>query len=125
LGLTKKEGAVFRILITIGILAGALDLASSVALADDVIVGKWKTQAGDTAAITHCGTSFCAKLQDGKYAGRQIGKLTGGNGDYKGQLTDPGPNKTYNGAGSVKGNSLTLKGCVMKVFCQTQIWTRL
>jgi uncharacterized protein (DUF2147 family) len=114
-----------RTSILTGFFVGALAMTSGVALAADPILGNWKTEEGDTAVVSQCGGSFCAVLKNGKYAGHQIGKFGGGSGSYSGKLTDPSVNKTYDGAGTVSGNSLKLKGCAMKVFCKSQTWTRL
>ena len=92
----------------------------------DPIEGKWKTQSGATAQISPCGGSFCVKLTTGQHAGKQIGKMTpNGSGKYKGSLTDPADDKTYSGSGSLNGNVLKMRGCVLAVLCKTQTWTRL
>lgn len=95
------------------------------ALAAEPIEGDWKTASGETAAIAPCGDAFCITLKTGKFAGRQIGRLAGKGADYKGSITDPQEDKTYSGSGSVSGNVLKMKGCVMSVFCRSQNWTRL
>ncbi len=41
------------------------------------------------------------------------------------EITDPAAEKTYSGAGKVSGNSLRMQGCVMKILCKSQTWTRL
>jgi uncharacterized protein (DUF2147 family) len=107
------------------VLAGALALSAGLALAEEPIVGDWKTAAGDTAAISPCGGGYCVTLKTGKFAGKRIGTFSGTGGSYSGQITDPAANKTYNGSGSVSGNSLKMQGCVLKVFCKSQTWTRL
>ncbi|MDL2402308.1 DUF2147 domain-containing protein [Rhizobium mayense] len=107
------------------ILAAALVFSASAALADEPIVGNWKTTEGDTAAIAPCGSSYCVTLKTGKYAGRQIGKMQGKGGTYSGQLTDPEANKTYDGTGTVSGKTVKMQGCVLKVFCKSQTWTKL
>ncbi|ACM25960.1 DUF2147 domain-containing protein [Agrobacterium rhizogenes] len=107
------------------IIAVALVFSADTAFADEQIVGNWKTEAGDTAAITSCGGEYCVTLKNGKYAGRQIGKMHGAGGTYTGEITDPAADKTYAGSGSVKGNALKMQGCVLKVFCKSQTWTRL
>jgi uncharacterized protein (DUF2147 family) len=49
-----------------------------------------------------------------------------GSGDsYSGEITDPENDKTYSGSGTVSGNSLKMKGCVLAVLCKSQTWTRL
>ncbi|MCO5730859.1 DUF2147 domain-containing protein [Rhizobium sp. SSA_523] len=102
-------------------------LFSSIASASaaEPIVGSWKTASGETATIAACGSAYCVTLKTGKYAGKQIGKMSGTGGSYKGEITDPAADKTYSGSGSVTGNALKMKGCVMSVFCKTQTWTRL
>ena len=47
-------------------LAAAFTFTASLALAD-TIEGNWKTQSGETAAITKCGGSFCIKLKTGDF----------------------------------------------------------
>lgn len=91
----------------------------------DVIVGNWKTESGETAAIAKCGGSFCIKLKTGTYAGKSIGKMTGGNGEYKGTITDPADDREYSGSAKVSGASMKMKGCALKIFCQTQTWKKL
>ena len=107
------------------ILAAAVLALSAPAFAAEPIEGNWKTASGETAAIGPCGGSFCVTLKTGKYAGKQIGKLAGSGASYKGEITDPKDDKTYSGSGSVSGNSLKMKGCVLMVLCKSQTWTRL
>jgi uncharacterized protein (DUF2147 family) len=107
------------------ILAGALALSAALAHAEEPIVGKWKTMAGDTAVITSCGGSYCITLKTGKFAGRKIGRLAGSDGTYNGEITDPANDKTYSGSGIISGSTLKMKGCVMSVLCKSQTWTRL
>jgi len=93
--------------------------------AAEPIEGNWKTASGETARIAPCAQGFCITLTTGKFANRQIGHMKGGGGLYNGQITDPKDDKTYDGSATVTGNNLKLQGCVMKVFCKTQIWVRL
>ena len=95
------------------------------ALAAEPIEGNWKTASGETAVIGPCGAGFCITLKTGKFAGRKIGELAGSGGEYTGSITDPAEDKTYDGSGAVSGNALKMKGCVLKVFCKTQTWSRL
>lgn len=106
-------------------LAAALALAATAGQAAELIEGNWKTASGETAAIGQCGASYCVTLKTGKYAGRQIGRLSGKDGEYSGEITDPVEDKTYSGSGSVSGNALKMKGCVLKILCKSQTWTRL
>ena len=107
------------------VLAIALLMSASAALAEEPIVGNWKTVAGDTAAIAPCGDSYCVTLKTGKYAGKQIGKMQGTGNSYTGELTDPSEDKTYSGSGTVSGNKIKMQGCVLKVFCKSLTWTKL
>lgn len=107
------------------LLVAALVLAATGAQAAEPIVGNWKTASGATAQIAPCGGAYCVTLKSGKHAGKQIGKMAGTGGNYKGTITDPEADKTYSGSGSVSGSSLKMKGCVLAVLCKTQTWTRL
>lgn len=107
-------------------LMAAMFLAgSSLAAAAEPIEGSWKTASGETAVIAKCGSAYCVTLKTGKFAGRQIGKMSGSGQSYSGEITDPAADKTYSGSGAVSGNSLKMKGCVMSIFCKSQTWTRL
>lgn len=105
--------------------AVALSLAAGTVHAAEPIEGNWKTASGETAQIVKCADSFCIIVKTGKFAGKQIGKLSGSQTDYSGEVTDPANDKTYSGSASVSGGSLQLKGCVMKVLCKSQTWTKL
>lgn len=106
-------------------MAAALLAVPGMAVAAEPIEGNWKTASGETAAIAKCGGSFCITLKTGKFAGKRIGKLDGAGADYSGSITDPAADKTYSGSGAVSGNSLKMKGCVLKVLCKSQTWSRL
>jgi uncharacterized protein (DUF2147 family) len=103
----------------------AVAMATASAHAADPIVGNWRTEAGTTAAIAPCGDGYCIVLKTGKHKGEQIGTFKGSGGHYAGRITDPDAKKTYDGTITVSGNSVTMKGCVMKVFCQSQTWPRI
>jgi len=107
------------------LIAATLVLSAGLANAAEPLEGNWKTASGETAAISKCGGAFCVTLKTGQHAGKQIGKLAGTGDTYTGEITDPAADKTYSGSGTVSGNSLKMKGCVMKVLCKTQTWTRL
>jgi uncharacterized protein (DUF2147 family) len=106
-------------------IAAALMLSGNLAFAAEAIEGNWKTASGETAVIGPCGGAFCVTLKTGKHAGKQIGRLSGKGNSYSGEITDPANDKTYSGSGTVSGNSLSMKGCVLKVLCKSQTWTRL
>lgn len=110
------------------IIAAVLAAASPrIALSDDGILGNWRTQPGDTAAITSCGEAYCITLKDGQYSGRRIGRFSAaGAGSYNGSITNPEDGKTYNGSGTLAGNSLKMRGCVLGgLICKSQTWSRL
>ncbi|MBW6421329.1 DUF2147 domain-containing protein [Rhizobium sp. XQZ8] len=107
------------------LLAAMLSLGAIAAHAAEPIEGSWKTASGETATIGKCGSAYCVTLKTGKYAGKQIGKLSGKDGEYSGEITDPAEDKTYSGSGSVSGNSLKMKGCVLAILCKSQTWSRL
>jgi uncharacterized protein (DUF2147 family) len=120
-GTDQRGGSLMR-----GLIAAAFLAASAMsAFAAEPIEGNWKTASGETAAIAACGGSFCVTLKTGKYSGKRIGKMEGSGNDYSGEITDPAEDKTYSGYGTVSGNTLKMKGCVMSVFCKSQTWTRL
>lgn len=106
-------------------LTAAITLAATAALAGEPIEGNWKTASGETAAIANCGGAFCVKLKTGKHAGKTIGKMSGAGDSYTGEITDPANDKTYSGSASIAGNALKMKGCVLKILCKSQTWTRL
>lgn len=99
-------------------------LLSGSAFAADIIAGDWKTQGGETAAISG-GGSYSIVLKTGKHAGKKIGTFSGSNGKYTGTITDPADNKQYSGTARVSGKSMKMKGCALKIFCKTQTWTKL
>lgn len=107
------------------LLTGLFAASTGLAMAAEPIEGNWKTASGETAAIAKCGPAFCVTLKTGKYAGRQIGKMSGAAGSYEGEITDPAADKTYSGSGTVTGNSLKMKGCILSIFCKSQTWSRL
>lgn len=103
----------------------ALLMSAIGALAAEPIEGSWKTQSGATAEIGKCGSAYCVTLKTGKHAGKQIGRMSGSGDSYSGDITDPETDKTYSGSGAVTGNALKMKGCVLKILCKSQTWTRL
>ncbi len=105
--------------------AAALVFSTAAVQAAEPIEGSWRTASGATAQIAPCGGSYCVTLKSGKHAGKQIGKMAGKGNSYKGTITDPDADKTYSGSGTVSGNSLKMKGCVMAVLCKSQTWSRL
>ena len=89
------------------------------------IEGNWRTESGANARISACGGSFCISITSGEHAGKQIGRVKASSGSkYTGTVTDPGNGKEYSGSAIVNGNSLKLSGCVARVLCRNQNWTR-
>lgn len=99
-------------------------MMAGAAFADD-IVGNWRTDSGETAAISG-GGPFSITLKTGKHAGKRIGTFSAsGGGKYTGKITDPANDKTYSGRATLSGNSLKMQGCVMGVLCRSQNWKRM
>ena len=109
----------------IGLSAAAFLMATGLSFADG-IVGNWKTDSGETAAITGNGP-FAITIKTGAHAGKRIGTMNaGGGGAYSGEITDPANNKTYSGKASLNGNKLKMSGCVLGgLICKSQNWQRL
>ncbi len=103
-------------------LAATLIMAGS-ALADP-IDGNWKTQSGETAAISGGGS---ITLKTGKHAGKTIGRLKAAGGNkYTGSITDPATDKTYSGKATLTGSTLKMSGCVLGgLICKSQTWSKL
>ena len=103
-------------------IGAVLAMTATPAMADK-IVGNWTvTETGAGARISKCGSAFCAKLTTGKFAGKTIGRLTGGNGNYAGKLTDPRDGKTFRGKAWFSGKNLKLRGYSGILF-RTQTWS--
>ena len=100
-------------------------LATTASHAAEPIVGNWKTESGETAAIGACGSSYCITVKTGQYAGKRIGRLSGSGASYKGTITDPSDGKEYSGSAKVNGGKMRLKGCALAIFCKTQSWNKL
>ena len=92
----------------------------------DPIEGNWKTQSGETAAISNCGGAFCIQLKTGKHSGKSIGKMSAGDSSYSGSITDPANDKTYKGKASISGGVMKMSGCVLGgLFCKSQTWHKM
>ena len=105
--------------------AAVMAVFATPAFSAEPIDGNWKTASGETAAIASCGDAFCITLKTGAHAGKRIGRLSGSGASYSGEITDPKDDKTYSGSAAVSGTALKLKGCVMKVLCKSQNWSKL
>lgn len=120
--------------------AAMLVFSAGVAMADPV-EGTWKTQVDDGAyahvKLKPCGANICGTIvktfnSDGEYESPNKGKTLvqnmspQGDGYYTGKVWRPSNDKIYIGKMQMKGNSLSLKGCVAGgLICSSQTWTRI
>lgn len=89
------------------------------------IEGAWRVDNGETVTFSRCGEAFCSRIDTGRYAGKTVGRMAGGaGGRYEGNVVDPTSDKSYDGHAEVTDRRLVLTGCVAKVFCRSQTWTR-
>ncbi|MDH7784962.1 uncharacterized protein (DUF2147 family) [Ochrobactrum sp. 19YEA23] len=96
------------------------------ALAEEAIVGSWKRPNGTIISYASCGgNKFCGTVMTGEYKGKSIGTMSGTDGSYKGEVNKLDEGKTYTGKASVKGNTLSLSGCVLGgLICKSESLTR-
>ncbi|MCX2696024.1 DUF2147 domain-containing protein [Ochrobactrum chromiisoli] len=96
------------------------------AFANEAIVGTWKRPNGTIISYAACGGGkYCGTVQTGEYKGKSIGTMSGEDGSYKGEVNKLDEGKTYTGKASVKGNTLSLSGCVMGgLICKSESLTR-
>ena len=76
------------------------------------------------AAEVSSGQRVACRTETQKMA-QIIVRTRGKGGNYAGKITDLDDKKTYDGVMTVAGDTVKMKGCVMKLFCQSQTWTRL
>ncbi len=108
------------------LLAGAVTGALAAPALADPIEGNWRTQSGETAAISSCGGAFCITLKTGAHAGKRIGQMSAkGGSKYTGSITDPADDKTYSGSATLSGASMKMTGCALKIFCKSQTWKKM
>jgi uncharacterized protein (DUF2147 family) len=105
-------------------MAALLALSTGVGWAQEPVLGTWKTQVGTMAVIDQCGQGYCITMKTGDHAGQKIGSFRGRNGSFTGTIIEPESRKTFDGVLTVSGNTVRMKGCTMKVFCVSLIWTR-
>lgn len=121
----------------------ALALAGTLALpaAADPVFGRWRTAPddnGNTGIIdmAACGNRICGTLiQAFNAQGQQISSPNvgrrivwdmepRGNGQYRnGQVWAPDRDRTYNSRMEMRGDRLTVSGCVLMI-CRDAVWTR-
>ena len=94
----------------------------------DPVEGMWKRPAkkgGTLEQIAACGDAYCVTVRSGKFNGKIAGKFKKDGNKYVGEITDLAKKKTYSGSLEIQsGNKLKMSGCVMKVLCSREIWTR-
>ena len=94
----------------------------------DPIEGMWKRPAnkgGTLEQIAACGDAFCVTVRSGEFTGKVAGKFSKDGKQYVGEITDLAKKKTYSGSLAMQGaNKLKMSGCVMKVLCSREVWTR-
>jgi len=103
----------------------SLALVAFGVMAQEPVVGIWKTQVGTTAAINECAQGYCITMKTGDNAGKRIGSFQGRNGNFTGTIVEPESKKTFRGVLKVSGDTVHMRGCTMKVICVSLIWTRL
>ncbi len=127
------------------ILLGALAGLSMAGLAAaDPVEGTWKTEPGDAGGwlyvtIASCGDAICGTIATGyddkgapdpgyEHNGKRMiwdMKVDGGGYYSGGKIWDPESDKTYSSKMALKGNTLTVKGCLIGgMFCRGQDWKR-
>ena len=100
-----------------------LSLSTAAAMAEPIL-GTWRLANGETVTYSRCGNAFCSRIDTGRYQGGTVGRMTGAAPTYTGTVIDPRDGKSYDGRAEVRGNSLVLTGCVARIFCQSQTWSR-
>ena len=106
------------------LLAPLLLLCGVVTASAEPLLGTWRLSNGETVTYSRCGAAFCSTVDSGRYKGQSVGRMEGSAPLYKGTVIDPRDGKSYDGRASVEGNQLVLTGCVARVFCRSQTWTR-
>jgi uncharacterized protein (DUF2147 family) len=117
----------------------AAALLAGPALAEPVL-GTWQTQPDDGAyahvEMAPCAGGICGKITrtfnaSGEYRSANIGKTLvidmkpQGGGKYAGKVWRPSNDKVYTGKIELKGDRLSLAGCVAGgLICSSQTWAR-
>lgn len=121
--------------------AAALGLMTTPALAGDPS-GLWATEKNDDGAyliveIKPCGDKTCGYIHEARGAGgapnpdyEHLGKpmvydmVADGENEWDdGEIWDPSEDKRYSSNMELKGDILTVEGCVL-IICRGQDWTR-
>ncbi len=107
-------------------LAGLTLLIAAGTACADPIEGTWKrSSTGTLIKYAGSGGKYCGTVMSGKYKGKSIGCMSGANGSYKGSVNKLDEGKTYSGKATVKGNTMTLSGCVLGgIICKSEKMSR-
>lgn len=107
----------------------------------DGVIGTWQTKSSDKGylhvLIEQCGDAFCGTIVNAynlesevtegyEHVGKQMlwdMKAKGEGLWTKGKIWDPSKNKTYKSKMSLKGDTLSVSGCIL-IACRSQDWTR-
>ncbi len=112
-----------KILLAIGLVS-----FSGLGALADPIEGIWKRPAskvGTLMQIAACGDAYCTTVRSGKFNGKVAGKFKKNDNQYVGNITDLAKKKTYSGSLDLQSaNKIKMAGCVMKILCSREIWTR-
>jgi uncharacterized protein (DUF2147 family) len=105
---------------------GVSFMLATAAVAAEPIEGTWKRPNGTLIRYSATGGGqFCGTVMTGEYKGQSIGCMSGSGGNYKGKVNKLDEGKTYTGKATVKGNTLSLAGCVMGgLICKSEDLTR-
>lgn len=92
-------------------------------------IGRWARKNGDTVEVTLQGNELFCTISEGKRVGFEMchGMTLREDGTWKGKkMKHPGmPGfMTFNGTVRVDGDSLSIKGCAVKV-CDSENWTKI
>ena len=124
------------------ILATAISLFATAAFAGDPVEGVWKTKPDDNGKfgyvqIKPCGPAFCGTLikafdeKGQQIESPNVGKkivwdmVAYGEGVYDdGKIWAPDRDKTYSSDMALKGDKLSVRGCVFGICRDGGTWTR-
>lgn len=103
----------------------ALITATSTFAFADAIEGKWMTGDKVLLNISKCGGSFCVKVAEGEYKGKQSGKLKPKSGGvYEGKLKQFSTGMTFSGTATLSGNSMKMIAKKFGITLKKDTWKR-
>lgn len=123
------------------ILAAALALVPMPALAASPLEGTWTNpKRSVTVRIAPCGQNLCGKVVSASAKAKRDAAEGGtrnligttilknlrpaGTNRWKGQVFMPKANRNAGANLSIRGNRLTVEGCVLGIICKDQTWSR-